>query len=112
MPPYAHASLNVTAELKEVFNNLKSQGEFGMERIEAVDLAADSEEYVVKVKWVGLNEEETPWKSVSNIYADAPKYVVVQLLKLRLTKGVPDDLNKKYGMKVLLSNGGSVSGAR
>ena len=30
-----------------------------MERIEAVDIAADSEEHVVKVKWVGLDEEET-----------------------------------------------------
>ena len=44
MRPYADASLNVTAELKEVFNNLKSQGEFDMERVEAMDLAADSED--------------------------------------------------------------------
>ena len=72
MRPHANASLNVTAELKEVFNNLKSRGEFDMERIEAVDLAADSEEYAVKVKWVGLDEERTTWKSVSAIYADAP----------------------------------------
>ena len=71
-----------------------------MERIKAVDLAADSEEYVVKVKWVGLDEEETIWEPVSTIYADAPKYVVAQLRKLRLTKEVRDDLKKKYGMKV------------
>ena len=59
MRPYADASPNVTAKLKVLFNNLKSQGDFDMERIEAVDLVADSEEYVVKVKWVGLGEEET-----------------------------------------------------
>ena len=73
MRPYADASLNVTVELKEVFNALKSQGEFDMERIEAVYLAADSEEYVVKVKWVGLDAEETTWEPVSTLYADAPK---------------------------------------
>ena len=81
MRPYADASLNVTAELKEAYNNLKSQGEFDVERIEAVDLAADSEEYVVKVKWVGLDMEETTWEPLSTIYADAPKYVVAQLRK-------------------------------
>ena len=100
MRPYADASLNVTAELKEVFNNLKSQGELDMERIEGADLEADSEEDVVKVKWVGLDEEETTWEPVSTIYADAPKYTAAQLRKLRLTKEVRDDLKKKYGMKV------------
>ena len=100
MRPYADASLIVTAELKEVFNNLKSQGEFDMERIEAMDLEADSEEYVVKMKWVGLDEEESTWEPVSTIYADAPKHMVARLRKLRLTKEVRDDLKKKYGIKL------------
>ena len=43
MRRYADASLNVTAELKEIFNNLTSQGEFDMWRIEAVGFAADNE---------------------------------------------------------------------
>ena len=34
-PYYADVSLNVTTELKEAFNNLKSQGELDMERIKA-----------------------------------------------------------------------------
>ena len=55
MQPYVGASLDVTAELKEVFKNPKSQGRFNKERIEAVDLVVDNEEYVVKVKWVGLD---------------------------------------------------------
>ena len=100
MRPYADASLNVTAELKEVFNNLESQGDFDMERIEAVDVAANGEGYVVKMEWVGLDEEETTWEPLSTIYADAPEYVVAQLWKLRFTKKVRDDLKKKYGMKV------------
>ena len=97
MQPYADASLNVTAELKEVFNNLKSQGEFDMEMIDAVDLAADNEEYVIKVKWVGLDEVETTWEPLSTIHTDAPKYV--QLRKLRLTKEVRDDLKKSMALK-------------
>ena len=36
MRPYADALLNFAAELKKIFNSLKSQGEFGMERLEAV----------------------------------------------------------------------------
>ena len=98
MRPYADASLNVTAELNEEFNNLKSQGELDMQRIEAADLGAEGEEYVVK--WVGIDEEETTWEPVSTIYADASKYVVARLRKLGLTKEFRDDLKKKYGINV------------
>ena len=52
------------------------------------------------MKWVGLDEEETTWEPLSTIHTDAPKYVVAQLRKLRLTKKVRDDLKKKYGIKV------------
>ena len=47
---------------------------------------------------------------MSNLYADAPKYLVAQLQKLRLTQKGRDDLKNKYGMKVLLLQGGSVRG--
>ena len=65
--PYADASLNFAAEQKKILNSLKSQGGFDMERLEAVRLTADSEEYVTQVKWVGLHEEETTSKPVSTI---------------------------------------------
>ena len=42
-----------------------------------MDLTAGSEEHVVEVKWVGLDEEETTWEPVSTIYyANAQKYLV------------------------------------
>ena len=44
---------------------MSQQGEFDMERIQAVDLVADSEKYIVKVKWAGLDEDETTWKPAS-----------------------------------------------
>ena len=44
--------------------------------------------------------DETTWEPVSTIYADAPKYAVVQLRRLRLTKEYGDDPKKKYGIKV------------
>ena len=71
-----------------------------MEGIEAVDLAADNEEYAVKVKLVRRDEGETAWEPVSTIYADEPKYLVAQLRKLRLTKDILDDIKKKCVMKV------------
>ena len=85
-----------------VFNNFKSQGEYDMERIEAVDLAGDNEEYVVKLKWVRLDEEETTWEPVFTIHyeAGASKYPVAQPRKLRLTKEIRHDLKKTYGTKV------------
>ena len=46
-------------------------------------------------------EKETTWEPVSIIYANAPKSVVAQLRKLRLTKEVRDDPKKTYyGMNV------------
>ena len=46
-------------------------------------------------------EKETTWESVSIIYANAPKSVVAQLRKLRMTKKVRDDPKKRYyGMNV------------
>ena len=72
--------------MKKVFSNPMSQDEFNMEMLEAVGLTDDGEELVVKVKWVGLDEEETTWELVSTIYADAPKYLVAQLRTLGLAK--------------------------
>ena len=69
MRSYTDASLNVTAELKEILNNFKSQVEFDMERIEAVELAADSDKNVVTVNLVRLDGEEMTWEPVSTIYA-------------------------------------------
>ena len=76
--PCADASLNLIAELKKLFNDLiNSQSEVDMKRLEAVDLTTGSEEYVMEVKWVGLDEEQTTWEPVSTIYyADAQKYLV------------------------------------
>ena len=100
MQPCADASLHVTAGLKEVFNNLESQGEFDRKMIKVVDLAADCEKYLVQVKWVRLDETEITWEPMSTIFADAPKYLLAQLRKLRLTKKARDYLKKKYGIKV------------
>lgn len=45
MRPHVDASLNLSNEFNEIFNSLKSQGEFDAEKVEAVNLAADGEEY-------------------------------------------------------------------
>ena len=82
---------------------------FDMERIEAVFFTGGSDKCVVKVKWVGLEEEKT-WEPVSTNYDDAPKYLVGQLRKIRLTKKVRDDIKKKPDMNVRRLNGCSVRG--
>ena len=73
-------------------------------REEVMDLVRKNRARMRGVEWKGVLPdfavEETIWEPMSTIYADAPKYVVTQLRKLRLTKEVRDDPKKKYGMKV------------
>ena len=81
-----------------------------MERIEAVDVEAENEENVVKVKWVGLDEEETTWEPVSTIYADASKYLMVQTAEAEVDERSPQPSQEKVWHESLTLNGGSVRG--
>lgn len=61
----------ITTELQEAITTLRNQGEFAMEALHAVALSADSEEWIVHVKWVGLAEPEMTWALVPNVHQNA-----------------------------------------
>ena len=76
MPPCADSSLVVGAEVREVFEITKHQGEFEIADVISVDRGpARVREYRGKIGWVGLEDEELTWEPMSTVYADAPNYL-------------------------------------
>ncbi|CAN0470129.1 unnamed protein product, partial [Ascophyllum nodosum] len=76
MRPYADSSLVVGAEVREVFEITKHQGEF--EIADVISVGKDPArvgEYRVQIAWDGLENEEPTWEPMSTVYADAPKYL-------------------------------------
>ena len=56
---YANKDLEMTAALKEVFQHAFTQGEFEMVGIVNVSEAEEGQGFLVKVDWVGFDEEES-----------------------------------------------------
>ena len=68
MRPYADLSLVVGAEVREVFEMTKHQGEF--ETADMKGIGKDPErvgEYRVQITWVGLEDEEPKWEPMSTV---------------------------------------------
>ena len=82
MHPYADSSLVVRAEVCEVFEMTKHQGEFEIADVIIVGKdPARGGEYGVQIAWVGLEDEEPTGEPMSTVYADAPKYLEQQKLR-------------------------------
>ena len=56
---YADRHLKVTKRLRDVFQNQHHQGEYHIRGITDVKPAKHGSEYVVKVLWEGLDDEES-----------------------------------------------------
>ena len=97
---YADKELEVTADLKEVFQYAFAQGEFEMEAIVDLSEAQDGDGFVVRVEWVGFSKDESSWESLETILEGAPQFVRSELRKLRLKKQVRARLLAKYGLKL------------
>ena len=69
---YANDKLEITGELRKVFQQLEKQGEYHIRSISAIKGAASGDEFVVKVAWEGLEEAESIWQPVSRVFHDAP----------------------------------------
>ena len=99
--PYADSSLVVGAEVREVFEMTKYQGEF--EIADVISVGKDPArvgEYRVQIAWVGLKDEEPTWEPMSTFYADAPKYLEQKLRMMRLNSVTKRALKRKYGMNL------------
>ena len=101
MRPYADSSLVVGAEVREVFEMTKHQGEF--ETADVISVGKDPArvgEYWVQIAWVGLEDEEPTWEPMSTVYADALKYLDQKLRRMRLKSVAKRALKRKYGMNL------------
>ena len=73
MSPYADSSLVVGAEVREVLEMTKHQGEFEIAGVIRVgNNPVQGVEYRVQIARVDLEEEEPTWKVMSTVCADAP----------------------------------------
>ncbi|CAM9762043.1 unnamed protein product, partial [Hapterophycus canaliculatus] len=78
---YADATLNVTADLKHVFQHSFSQGECRMNALVHV-AEDDANSVIVLVDWDCFEAEERTWESLRSIHSAAPEFVVKELRKL------------------------------
>ena len=84
---YADADLNITAEIKDVFQHSYAQGECRMSAL--MHVAEDNQgDVIVVVDWEGFDAEERTWESRRKIRSSAPDFVLKELRKLRLTRAL------------------------
>lgn len=73
MGSYIDKSLSNTKGLRDVLPTFKNQREFQMVAIRAAALSANGIDWVVYVKWIGIEKPETALDMVQRILADATR---------------------------------------
>ena len=97
---YADDKLEITGELRKVFEQLEKQGEYHIRSIFAIKRAASGDEFVVKVAWEGLEEAESTWESGSRVFQDAPAVLRKERKGLRLKVEQKRALVKRYRLRL------------
>ena len=96
---YADADLNITAEIKAVFQHSYAQGECRMNAL--MHVAEDDQgDVIVLVDWEGFHAEERTWKPLCKIHSSAPDVVLKELRKLRLTRALKGKLASEYAISL------------
>ena len=72
------------------------QREYHIRRITDVDKAKRGDEYVVRVQWEGLDDEDSTWEPVSRIFADAPAVLRKELRRIRPEADMKRALQERY----------------
>ena len=95
---YADTKLEITGELRKVFQHLENQGEYHIRSLSAIKRAASGDEFVVKGALEGLEEAESTWEPVSRVFHDAPAVLRKELKALRLKAEQKRALVQRYGL--------------
>ena len=95
---HADGALEITAELKELFQHALSQEEFEMAAA-IVDLATVEEGsgFEVEVMWAAFDTERNTWEDLANVWGGAPQFVK-ELRKMRLKQEVRTKLKRQCGI--------------
>ena len=96
---YADSQLNVTADVKDVFQHAFNQGQFQMAGVVRVAEAEDRS-LIVLVDWIGFEVEERTWEPLKDIFEAAPEFLVKELRKLRVTRGVAARIKREFGIQL------------
>ena len=97
---YADAALEITAELKEVFQHAFTQGEFAIAVIVDFSTAEEGSGFEVEVEWIGFDTEENSWEDLATIWGAAPQCVKSELRKLRLKRRLRTKLKRQCGINL------------
>ena len=97
---YAHDKLEITGELRKVFQQSENQGEHPIRSISAIKRAGIRDELVVKVAWEGLEEAGSTWEPVLCAFHDAPAVLRKELKALRLKAEQKRALVQRYGLRL------------
>ena len=96
---YADADLNITAEIKDVFQHSYAQRECQMNTLMHV-AEGDQGDVIVLVDCEGFDAEERTWESLRKIDFSAPDFVLKELRMLRLTRALKGKLASEYGISL------------
>ncbi|CAM9711236.1 unnamed protein product, partial [Sphacelaria rigidula] len=96
---FADSQLNVTADVKDVFQHTFNQGQFQMAGIIHVAEAEDRS-LIVLVDWVGFEVEEHTWEPFQNIFEAAPEFLKKELRKVRVTRSIAARITREFGIRL------------
>ena len=92
---YADSQLNVTADVKYVFQHAFNQGQVQMAGVFRV-AEADDRSLIVLVNWVGFEVDERTWEPFTEISEAAPEFLVNDLRKLRVTRAIAARIKREF----------------
>ena len=95
---YADSQLNVTADVKNVFQHAFNQGQFQMACVVRV-AEADDRSLIVLADWVGFEVDERTWEPFKEIVESAP-LLAKELRKLRVTRAIAARIKREIGIQL------------
>ena len=95
---YADSQLNVTADVKNVFQHAFNQGQFQMAGVVRV-AEADDRSLIVLVDWVGFDVDERTWEPFKEIFEPPPAFLAKELRKVRVTRAIAARIKHEFGIQ-------------
>ena len=94
------SQLNITADVKNVFQHAFNQGQFQMAGVVRV-AEADDRSLIVLVDWVGFEVDERTWEPFKEILEATPEFLAKELRKLRVTRAIAARIKSEFGVNIL-----------
>ena len=93
------SQLNVTADVKNVFQHACNKGRFQMAGVVHVAKAEDRS-LIVLVDWVGFKVEEPTLELFRSIIEAAVEFLEKKVRKLRVTRAIKARITSEFGIRL------------